>query len=247
MGGRPIAGRRPGRLSVPAFAVAVLIAFSLVAVMRGAAAVVDVSRMKSSCHIPIGVSCSSAGGDDSRLPATLVPEETLPPTQAMPVDVVRLDVPAFAQNPELPTGCEATAVAMLVTYAGAEISKIEVADRMPYSADDPDQGYVGDPYSDSGWTIYPAAFAQLMVEETGGFSDLTGATLDDLRESLRQGKPVVCWVAMHGFSVHAIVVTGFDAERFYYNDPWTGEKDAVMSAGELGQVWDALDLRALSY
>jgi uncharacterized protein YvpB len=118
---------------------------------------------------------------------------------------------------------------------------------MPYSIDDPDEGYVGDPYSTYGWTIYPAAFSQVVEDATGSFINLTGSSFDGLRKVLTQGKPVVCWAALHGFATHSIVITGYDADYIYYNDPWTGEKDAALGIDDFINVWDALGFRALSY
>lgn len=41
------------------------------------------------------------------------------------------DVPVLSQNPELPTGCEATATTMLLQWAGVQVNKSEVADALP--------------------------------------------------------------------------------------------------------------------
>jgi len=159
---------------------------------------------------------------------------------------VHLDVPCFSQNPELPTGCEATAVAMVLNYHGVEASKTQVANEMPYSMGNPDEGYVGNPYLYDGWTIYPPAFAQLVKRYLGSFSDLTGSDLLTVRAFLNQQKPIVCWVSMHGFFTHAIVLTGYNQDSVFYNDPWTGEKDATLSWDEFSILWGTQDYRALS-
>lgn len=162
-------------------------------------------------------------------------------------DEVILNVPIVAQLPELPTGCEATSVTMLLNYAGIDISKFEVVDLMPYSADNPDEGFVGDPYSFNGWTIYPGAFSELIMTKAGSFVNLTGPDLDAIRAKLTQGRPVVCWMSLHGFYVHAVTVTGYDASYFYFNDPWTVEKDAALSIDEFAWAWEDQGFRALSY
>ncbi len=163
------------------------------------------------------------------------------------VEEVILDVPIIEQLPELPTGCEATSVTMLLNYAGVEISKFEVVELMPYSDDDPRKGFVGDPYSINGWTIYPEALSELVMSKAGSYENLTGSELDAIRTKLSQGCPVVCWMNMHGFYVHAVTVSGYDSDYFYFNDPWTGEKDSALNIDEFRWAWKDQGFRALSY
>jgi len=51
-------------------------------------------------------------------------------------------VPLIAQRPELPNGCEITAVTMMMQYAGAKVDKMEMAREMPRSSN-PNYGYIG--------------------------------------------------------------------------------------------------------
>jgi uncharacterized protein YvpB len=159
---------------------------------------------------------------------------------------VYLDVPLLTQMPELPAGCEATSVAMMLNFAGANTSKFKIVNMMPRSDDDPSLGYVGNPFEGDGWTIYPAALVPIAKELIGSGVDLSGDPTRAL-QVLSQGHPVVCWVTLHGFYVHAIVLTGFDDENIYYNDPWTGEKDASLSVSDFDSVWGLQEYRALSY
>ena len=66
-----------------------------------------------------------------------------------------LDVPAISQLPALPTGCEITAITMMLKFQGADVSKVQLAMEMPRHSSDPDIGYVGNPFTKRGWTIYP--------------------------------------------------------------------------------------------
>ncbi len=159
-----------------------------------------------------------------------------------------LNVPIITQrdfnNPQrdLVAGCEITAVTMMLQYAGANVDKVQLANEMPRS-DDPNQGYVGDPYG-NGWTIYPPALMNLVRKYAGSAVNLTG---QDVESQLMKNHPVVAWMTMHGFSVHAITLTGFDANNIYYNDPWTGEKNASMSKNDFYSNWSTQDERAISY
>jgi uncharacterized protein YvpB len=157
---------------------------------------------------------------------------------------VRLDVPLIMQNPELPTGCEATATAMMLQYAGSLLTKFDVVTKMPYS-DDPSQGFVGNPYSDNGFTIYPSALMPLVYEQLGSAVDLTGAPLADLRAYLQAGKPVCCWIASDKGYVHCVVLTGFEGDTVYINDSLEGA--TVMLASEFEHLRANNAYRALSY
>jgi uncharacterized protein YvpB len=163
-----------------------------------------------------------------------------------------MDVPIIQQrdlsNPsrDLISGCEITAVTMMLRYAGANVDKVQLAAEMPRSTD-PNKGYVGDPYkggSGGGWTIYPPALMDLVKKYAGSAVDLTNKNLESQLVLLH---PVVVWMTMHGFTVHAITLTGFDANNFYYNDPWTGEKNALMSKNDFYKNWTTQKNRAISY
>lgn len=158
---------------------------------------------------------------------------------------VLLDVPLIAQCPELPTGCEITSVTMMLQYKGCEVNKIDLANEMPKSSD-PNKGYSGNPFQTSGWTIYPPALIELITKYAGDANDLTGS-IDMVYAALNINKPVVAWVKMHGFSVHAITLTGYDSDYFYYNDPWTAEEDVQISKPDFLKLWNTQAQRAITY
>ncbi|WP_051957319.1 GW domain-containing glycosaminoglycan-binding protein [Bacillus sp. UNC322MFChir4.1] len=160
-----------------------------------------------------------------------------------------LDVPIISQrDPYIParnlvSGCEITSVAMMLQYAGANVDKVQLAYEMPYSSFDPNQGFVGNPFG-KGWTIYPPALMDLVRKYTGSAVNLTGL---EIKSNLDAGKPVVVWMTMHGFTVHAITLVGYDENYFYYNDPWTGEKNASMYWSDFYNNWSTQNRRAISY
>ncbi|MDR1808546.1 MAG: C39 family peptidase [Propionibacteriaceae bacterium] len=156
-----------------------------------------------------------------------------------------LDVAYISQLPELPTGCEATAVAMLLTYAGDPTTKFEVAAEMPYNAD-PNKGFQGDPATASGGVIYPPALLALVKSHVGSAQDLTGVTLSALLGVIDAGKPVVVWLQVPSIGSHTVVVTGYDAATIRVHDPIRGANLAIARATFAAQ-WAANGGRALTY
>ena len=152
----------------------------------------------------------------------------------------------ICQNPELPTGCEMTAVTMMLRYAGVNINKFQVAAETPRSSNG-DYGFVGNPYSPSGWWVFPTGIAPVVQRNLGTSQVMTGSSLQAIKDKLNIGHLVVVWMAnMNGFVNHAITLTGYNNNGFFYNNPWTGQKEA-MSYGEFYGHWNTDAQRALSY
>ena len=160
-----------------------------------------------------------------------------------------LEVPLIAQRPELPTGCEITAVTMMLNSAGFNTDKVDLAHRMPYDKKDRDKGFIGDPFTDDGDSIYPPALVPLVTEIAGSATDLTGATLPELLAYLADTRhAIVVWVGeFDGFHTHALTITGFDDDNqiIYFNDCWTDKADHL-SYADFETIWARHDHRALS-
>ncbi|MGY0692101.1 C39 family peptidase [Virgibacillus sp. FSP13] len=119
------------------------------------------------------------------------------------------EVPTLNQHPELPTGCEATALAMLLNWGGQLVSKFDVVDKLPkgekvklidggwYGAN-PNKQFVGDPYSDDGsFGVFEKpilATIEKFMPEIG--INLTGQDFDMLLDIVRSGKPVMAWTTI---------------------------------------------------
>lgn len=152
----------------------------------------------------------------------------------------------ISQLPELPTGCEITAVTMMLRYAGYNVNKIQLANEMPRS-NNGDYGFVGNPFSYSGWWIFPTGIAPVVRHYVGHADIMTGASLQSIKDHLINGHLVVVWVAnVNGFVNHALALTGFDSNNLFYNNPWTGRKES-MTIGNFYQHWNADRQRAISY
>lgn len=162
------------------------------------------------------------------------------------IEGVYNDAEVIGQNPELPTGCEITAVTMMLRYAGKDVNKIQLAREMPRS-NDGNKGFVGDPLSVTGWWIFPTGVAPVVNHHLGHSEVMTGASLAAIRTKLILGHLVVAWVAnVNGFVNHAIALTGYQNDRLYFNNPWTARKES-MSVAEFYQHWNQDAQRALSY
>ncbi|KKK38822.1 hypothetical protein WQ57_07270 [Mesobacillus campisalis] len=161
---------------------------------------------------------------------------------------MKLNVPLVSQLPELPTGCEITSVTMMLQYKGAKVDKIGLANEMPRHSWDPNYGYVGNPFTTRGWTVYPPALMKLVSKYAGSSKNLTGVSHLMLESYIASGKPVTVWASpMHGFTVHALTLTGYDRNNYYLNDPWTGKKDVRISKTEFIKLWSNQSKRAISY
>lgn len=157
-----------------------------------------------------------------------------------------LNVPLIAQRPELPTGCEITATTMMLQYAGAKVTKMSLAKEMPRSSN-PNKGFVGSPYSRSGWWIYPKGLMGTVKNHLGSAKDMTRASFSKMKVQINEGHPVVIWVAgVDGFVNHAITLSGYSSTRAYYNDPWTKKKTS-MTLANLHNHRKKDAYRALSY
>ncbi|WLV25228.1 C39 family peptidase [Aciduricibacillus chroicocephali] len=158
-----------------------------------------------------------------------------------------LNVPVISQLPSLPTGCEITAVTMMLRYKGSKVGHVTLAREMPKHHSNPNLGYVGNPFAKSGWTIYPPALKKLVKKYSGSSTILTGKTNATLEKQLRNKKPVVIWASrMHGFSVHAITLTGYNSSYYYYNDPWIGKKNVKIKKTDFNRLWSNQKKRAIS-
>ncbi len=125
-----------------------------------------------------------------------------------PEAAIQLDVPYISQLPELRNGCEITASAMLLNYFGINVDKCTLADDYlpklyPYNAADPEEGYMGDPYTVWGYYCMTkpivTAINDYLTDQAAPLweaVDLSGATLADIQDCIARGLPVQAWVTI---------------------------------------------------
>ena len=107
-----------------------------------------------------------------------------------------LEVPALAQNPELPTGCESVALTNALLSLGFNLGKTDIADNwLPLSEDDFVTAFMGDPHSTDGHScmapaIVRTADAYLAAQGSSlEATDITGSSLDQSTRSSGRGNP----------------------------------------------------------
>lgn len=143
------------------------------------------------------------------------------------------------QMPELPTGCEATALGTLLRMNGVNVTKFDVADAMPKSdGSDFVYSFWGNPYSATdGWAcMAPCSVitANKFLKNSNKVAvEYTGTDLTDLKF------PSAVWVTMYlndplpsnyksnGYRLfrnpHCVVVTRIELDSVYVIDPLVGE------------------------
>lgn len=134
---------------------------------------------------------------------------------------------------------------------------------------DPNDGFVGDLEGDngSGYSIYPKALLPLANKYLNNNAiDLTGETTKNLIKSLSEKKPILVWITTDfavpkefmtwtknnkkikaTFDEHCIILTGYDEDNFYYNDPLNLGKNKAIDKETFEKVWDAMGRLALGY
>lgn len=125
----------------------------------------------------------------------------------LPSKAVIDDFETVMQNPELPTGCEITALTQTLNFLGFDIDKVTMCDK--YMNTDfngeytMNQCYIGDPKSHTGFgcsapVICKSAKRFFRVEKSDCYPvDLTGTDFQELFYQIEQGRPVIVWTTMY--------------------------------------------------
>lgn len=137
-------------------------------------------------------------------------------TEEIPAEYTIEGFPVTLQMPELPTGCEVTALTMVLNYYGFSVDKttmasefLPVSEANLYYGDDGrlygvdlNQFFAGNPFTESGiicgtQAIVTAADAYLQSQGSPLLAkDITGSSYEELYERVSKDQPVVVWVTI---------------------------------------------------
>lgn len=136
---------------------------------------------------------------------------------------------------------------------------------------DMNEGFVGDVYTfdNPGLGVYSdPIFALGKQYLPDKLVNLSGGTIDDLYDSLDNGFPVwvitttkfapldddafQTWETANGsmkvtYKEHSVVMTGYDNEYVYINDPYEDEPNKKVSRGKFEKAWVQMGSQAISY
>ncbi|WP_164669624.1 C39 family peptidase [Virgibacillus doumboii] len=185
-----------------------------------------------------------------------------------------MDVPLINQmdHPRLYNGCEVSSLAMILQYHGYETTKNELAEKIPSVPltyenglkGNPNKGFVGDMADGPGLSVYHGPIHDLAKQYVGDRAiDLTGKSVDTLYQYVSQGLPVwiittanfvpvndfQTWNTPSGkvdvtFSVHSVVITGYDENHVYINNPY-GQKNQKVERKNFEKAWKQMGSQAV--
>ncbi|PKM94821.1 MAG: hypothetical protein CVU84_07810 [Firmicutes bacterium HGW-Firmicutes-1] len=150
------------------------------------------------------------------------------------------DIPPISQRPNLPTGCEATSLTMLLNFFGKNLTKEQVADMIPkgpkpytvngltYGAD-PKKVFVGSPYDSNSYGVFHQPILSIVNScFPTRAENLTGKTMEDLFEVIDSGRPVMVWATINMLPMRLTT-------KWKLNDgsafQWPGEEHTLLLIG----------------
>jgi uncharacterized protein YvpB len=200
--------------------------------------------------------------------------QPLPEPTSLQKEKILLDVPLLKQMdaPRLYNGCEVTSLAMLLQFHGLSVTKNELATkitRVPLNYQDgkkgnPNVGFVGNMEDGPGLGVYHEPIfklAQSYVNDRA--EDLTKQPFSVVIDKLAAGSPVwviitssfaptseiKTWTTPQGpvevtFKMHSVVITGYDQESIFINDPYGGKNKKVNKENFI-KAWEQMGSQAI--
>lgn len=189
-------------------------------------------------------------------------------------DSVILDVPLLNQMdaPRLKSGCEITSLAMILNYKGIQVSKNQLAVEIPrvplrYNSGEygnPNIGFVGNMEDGPGLGVNHVPLFNLAKNYVGDrASDLTQQPFEVLLSKVAKGNPVwilttktfapvsdfMTWQTPQGpvdvtYSMHSVVITGYDKDSIYINNPY-GQKNQKVERGPFIAAWEQMGKQSI--
>lgn len=190
-------------------------------------------------------------------------------------DHAMLDVPLIKQMdaPRLYNGCEVTSLTMVLNYHGYKVSKNELAKKInrvplnmpPNLKGNPNEGFVGNMEDGPGLGVFHGPIVELAKKYAGDrVVDLTNQPFSKILNKVAHGNPVWIitttrfapvslfqkWNTPQGtieitFSQHSVVITGYDKDYIYINDPY-GFKNRKLNRDNFIKAWEQMGKQAVS-
>jgi uncharacterized protein YvpB len=216
---------------------------------------------------------ASVPTDEEKKKVVSPPQKVSTEENILPNEII-IDVPLINQMeaPRLYNGCEVTSLTMLLHYSGIQVSKNELAakiTRVPLQLKDgkngnPNIGFVGNMEDGPGLGVYHEPIfklAQKYVPDQA--EDLSNQPFLAIIEKVAKGLPVwvitttsfspttemKTWNTPQGpvditFKMHSVVITGFDQESLYINDPY-GTKNKKVNKENFIKAWEQMGSQAM--
>lgn len=152
------------------------------------------------------------------------------------------EVESILQTPELPTGCEVTALTMLLNFLGFHTDKLTVADNyLPkgeYRRSDYNKVFVGDPRSRRSYGCTAPVIAETAEkfladhdkDNKWKVTDISGCSEDTLYSAVKNGCPVVVWCSIDMEKIIDGYVTWTD-EATGNTVSWFGREHCLLLTG----------------
>ena len=135
----------------------------------------------------------------------------------------------------------------------------------------PNDGFVGNMYNlnEAGYGVYHRPIAELAENYLPGrIKDLSNSNFEDLKLYLSDGKPI--WVVTNTLyqklsdeqfttwetptgqvkitnKEHAVLLTGYDQQNIYFNDPLTGAKNKKAPIADFKESWVQMGSQAITF
>ncbi|HJV31756.1 MAG TPA: C39 family peptidase [Bacillales bacterium] len=135
----------------------------------------------------------------------------------------------------------------------------------------PNDGFVGNMYTFQapGLGVYHDPIAKLAEHYLPGkITDLTGSDFEELKTHLSDGRPI--WVIINTsyqklpenlfetwntptgqvkitYKEHSVLITGYDSQFIYFNDPLTGTKNKKAPIKDFEESWVQMGRQAITY
>lgn len=190
---------------------------------------------------------------------------------------IKIDVPLILQQPELDRGCEVTSLAMLLQFDGVEIDKLTLAKeikKVPFEENglrgNMNEGFVGNMYTfnQPGLGVYHDPIMNLGLKYSNNLLDISGEPFEKVLRFLANGKPVwviststftklpeyhfQIWNTHAGemkvtYKEHSVVLTGYDENFIYINDPLHQKKNRKIDRIQFKQGWEQMGSQAITF